>query len=192
MNICIYGASSDTIDEVYIHAVERLSEDMALRGHRLIFGAGGSGCMGASARGAARGHGEIIGIVPDFFEVDGFLYEHCTELIKTDTMRERKRMLEEYADAFIVAPGGIGTFDEFFEVLTLKQLNRHNKAIAVFNVNGYYDNIEKLLNKVVDENFAKEDTLKLVEFFDDAGKLLDYVENYKPREISVEDMKHIH
>ncbi|HIT84339.1 MAG TPA: TIGR00730 family Rossman fold protein [Candidatus Ornithomonoglobus intestinigallinarum] len=192
MNICVYGASSDSIDEVYISAVEALGEELARRGHTLIFGAGGSGCMGASARGAARGHGKIIGIVPDFFEVDGFLYEHCTELLKTDTMRERKRMLEEYADAFIVAPGGIGTFDEFFEVLTLKQLNRHSKAIAVFNANGYYDDMEKLLNKVVDENFAKRDTLELVKFFDSIDEIFDYIENYEAKEFSVEEMKHIH
>ncbi len=192
MNICVYGASSDSIDEVYISAVEALGEELARRGHTLIFGAGGSGCMGASARGAARAHGKIIGIVPDFFEVDGFLYEHCTELLKTDTMRERKRMLEEYADAFIVAPGGIGTFDEFFEVLTLKQLNRHSKAIAVFNANGYYDDMEKLLNKVVDENFAKRDTLELVRFFDSIDEIFDYIENYKAKEFSVEEMKHIH
>lgn len=191
MNLCVYGASSNTIDDIYVKTVEELGEELANRGHRLIFGAGGSGCMGASARGAARGHGEIIGIVPEFFEVDGFLYEHCTELIKTDTMRERKRMLEEYADAFIVVPGGIGTFDEFFEILTLKQLERHSKAIAVLNVNGYYDDMERLLNKVVDENFAKRDTLKLVEFFTDIDELLDYVENYHPEDISISDMKHI-
>lgn len=191
MNLCVYGASSNTIDETYIKAVENLGESLAQRGHKLIFGAGGGGCMGAAARGVARGHGDIIGIVPDFFEVDGVLYDHCTELIKTDTMRERKRMLEEYSDAFIVVPGGIGTFDEFFEILTLKQLERHNKAIVVLNVNGYYDDMEKLLNKVVDENFAKPDTLKLVEFFTNIDELLDYIEEYQPEKISISDMKNI-
>ena len=127
MNICVFGASSSTIDKTFIDRVEQLGRDIADRGHGLIYGAGASGLMGAVARGAYEKNGNIVGVVPDFFEeedmgVDGRIFSKCTELIKTDSMRERKRIMEDRADAFIIVPGGIGTFEEFFEVFTLKQL----------------------------------------------------------------------
>ena len=131
MNICVYGASSNLIADIYISACEDLGRKIAKDGHTLIFGCGAAGFMGASARGAKEAGGEIIGITPEFFNVDGMLYEDCDQVIRTETMRERKRILEEKSDAFIVAPGGIGTFDEFFEILTLKQLSRHTKAIVI-------------------------------------------------------------
>ena len=90
-----------------------------------------------------------------------------------------------------MTPGGIGTFDEFFEIITLKQLSRHTKAIAVFNVNGYYDDMERLLNKVVEENFAQKDTLELAKFFTDSESRLDYLETYQPPEIIISNMKHL-
>ena len=191
MNICVYGASSNKIDVKYIRATEELGEKMAKRGHALIFGAGASGCMGAAARGADRGHGKIIGIAPTFFDVDGVRYDHCTKMIGTDTMRERKQLLEEYSDAFVVSPGGVGTLDEFFEIITLKQLSRHKKAIAILNVDGYYDELETLMKKMVEEGFAQEDTFKLVRFFSDADEMLDYIEEYEPPEIIVANMKHL-
>ena len=191
MNLCVYGASSDEINRDYIEAVERLGESMAQRGHTLVFGAGAGGCMGAAARGTDRGHGKIIGIAPTFFDVDGVLYDHCTQLIGTDTMRERKKLLEEYSDAFIIAPGGIGTLDEFFEILTLKQLARHKKAIVLFNVNGYYDELGAFLRKLVDENFAQGETLELMEMFTDIDEMLDYIENYEQPDIVVSEMKHM-
>ncbi|MDY3031102.1 MAG: TIGR00730 family Rossman fold protein [Clostridia bacterium] len=191
MKICVYGASSDKINPMYIQKAEELGRKIAERGHDLVFGAGNSGCMGAAARGAAEGNGKIIGIAPSFFQVDGVLYEHCTEMIETDTMRERKRMLEEYSDCFAVTPGGIGTLDEFFEIITLKQLERHTKAIAILNVNGCYDDLEKLLKKIVDDGFAQEDTLKLAEFFTDVDEMLDYFENYQPPKLVISNMKHI-
>lgn len=191
MNICVYGASSNQINEIYISKVEELGEKIAMRGHTLVFGAGNSGCMGASARGAARAHGEIVGIAPTFFEVDGVLYPHCTKFIGTETMRERKQLLEDYSDAFIVAPGGIGTLDEFFEIITLKQLERHTKAIAILNINGYYDELEAILNKIVDEDFAQKDTLELAKFFNNIDELLDYLENYHAPKIIVSNMKHL-
>ncbi|MDD6483200.1 MAG: TIGR00730 family Rossman fold protein [Clostridiales bacterium] len=191
MNICVYGASSNQISPVYTDAVEQLGEKLAKRGHSLVFGAGNSGCMGASARGAQKGGGEIIGIAPTFFEVDGVLFEHCTKFIGTETMRERKKLLEEYSDAFIVTPGGIGTYDEFFEIITLKQLERHSKAIAIYNVNGYYDELESLLDKAVREDFMTGETKALVRFFTDADEMLDYIEDYIPPKIIVSNMKHI-
>lgn len=191
MKITIYGASSDQIKKIYLEEVEALGEKIAKRGHSLVFGAGDSGCMGAAARGVFKGGGEIIGVIPTFFDVDGVIYPNCTELIQTETMRDRKEILEEKADAFVVTPGGIGTYDEFFEIVTLKQLQRHNKAIAIYNVDGYYDALHQMLKKLVTDGFMKEESESLVRFFDDADEMIDYLENYKEEVLNVEDLKHL-
>ncbi|MBO5059443.1 MAG: TIGR00730 family Rossman fold protein [Clostridia bacterium] len=191
MNICVYGASSDLIDKSFIEAAEGLGRELAKRGHTLIFGGGAGGVMGASARGVASENGKIIGITPEFFNVDGMVYESCSELIRPATMRERKKMLEDMSDGFIMAPGGIGTFDEFFEILTLKQLSRHTKAIAIYNVNNYFGDLLNLMKKAIEENFVKEECLELYRVFDDAGELLDYMEGYKPVDLDILNFKNI-
>lgn len=136
MKICVYGASSPTIDPKYIEMVEKMGEEMALRGHSLVFGGGANGLMGAAARGVKKGKGYIVGVIPKFFNEENIeaVYDECDELIEPDTMRQRKQIMEDNADAFIITPGGIGTFEEFFEILTLKQLCRHNKPIVIYNV----------------------------------------------------------
>ncbi len=191
MNICIYGASSDKIKKIYIEKVEQLGRKMAERGHTLVFGAGKSGVMGACARGMYEGHGYIVGVSPNFFKVDGVLFEHCDEMIYTDTMRQRKQILEERSDAYIVAPGGIGTYDEFFEMLTLKQLARHSKAIVLYNINGYYDEMIKMMQKTADEEFMTQAGMNLFRVFDDADKMLDWIEKYKGEAVKIRDMKNI-
>ena len=119
MRICIFGSASDDIDSVYIEAGEKLGEMLGKKGHSLIFGAGNSGMMGAVARGFHRAGAEIVGVVPSFFP-DGVLFPHCTELVKTETMRERKAIMEERADAFITTVGGIGTFETEYTKLMEK------------------------------------------------------------------------
>ncbi len=180
MNICVYGASSTTTEHSFIEAGEKLGEEMAKRNHTLVFGGGANGMMGASARGMHRMGGKIIGVAPEFFHVDGVLYEHCTEFIYPEDMRARKKKMEELSDAFIVTPGGIGTFDEFFEILTLKQLSRHNKPIAILNTNGYYDCMEKFIQNVIDNHFMNEESKKLYFISESPTDVLDYVENYMP------------
>lgn len=196
MNICVFGASSSTIDKTFIDRVERLGREMADRGHSLIYGAGASGLMGAVARGVYERNGNIVGVVPDFFEeedmgVDGRIFQKCTELIKTESMRERKRIMEDRADAFIIVPGGIGTFEEFFEVFTLKQLERHNKAIAILNINGYYDAMLNMLDVAVEHKFLREACRLLYKVFTDENEMLDYIESYKAPQINVFEMKNI-
>lgn len=133
MNICIFGASGRELEESYYAEAELLGSLIARQGHTLVFGGGREGLMGAAARGAYENGGRIIGIVPKFFDEPGIIYEHCTELVFTETMRERKQLMEERSEACIVLPGGIGTFEEFFEMLTLKQLGRSDRAIVVLN-----------------------------------------------------------
>ena len=179
MNICVYGASSNAIDPKYIDSIEKLGEEMGKRGHGLVFGGGASGAMGAAARGCARGGSPmILGIAPSFFQVDGVLYEGCTEFIHTETMRERKQLLEDRSDGYIIAPGGVGTFDEFFEMLTLKQLGRHNKPMVIFNIDGYYDLMLAMLRQTAKEEFMNESTMDLYRVLEDPSEILDYIENY--------------
>ena len=142
----------------------------------VIVGGGAAGLMGAAARGAYSRGGEIIGVVPSFLNVDGILFDNCTELIFTETMRERKALMEQKSDAFIMTPGGVGTFDEFFEILTLKQLGRHSKPIAVFNINGYFDSLIAQLENAVHKQFMNPEIFELFISTDRADRLLDYLE----------------
>ncbi len=162
MNVCVYGASSTQIDTAYITATEALGETLAKAGHGLVYGAGGAGLMGAVARGMTRGGGNIVGVVPSFLKVDGILYEHCDEMVYTETMRQRKQIMDERSDAFVVTPGGIGTYEEFFEMYTLKQLGRHHKPIIIFNIGGYYDRLLEMLRYTVGEKFMQQASLELI------------------------------
>ena len=182
MKICVFGASSAHIDDKYIDEVESLCLSLARRGHSLVFGCGATGLMGAAARGVKRGGGYIHGVIPTFFEEEGVeqLYGGCDEVTYTDTMSERKRQMEDAADAFIIVPGGIGTFEEFFEVLTLKQLGRHTKAIAIYNIDGYYDNLEKFMKEVTERAFITFKCYEMYTYFSSADEILDYIESYKP------------
>lgn len=191
MKICVFGASSDLIDPSYIQAVEELGEKMSKRGHSLVFGCGATGLMGAVARGVKRGGGYIHGVVPTFFKGGSveLLYKECDKTTYTETMRERKSIMEDDADAFIVVPGGIGTFEEFFEVLTLKQLNRHEKAIVILNINGYYDDFQKFMLYSEQEKFNGDNLKKLYEVIDDADTALEYLEKYVPVSIPFRRVK---
>lgn len=185
MKICVFAASSRTIDCSYVDEAFALGAELAGRGHSIVFGGGTSGLMGAVARGAFSAGGGIIGVAPRFFDEPGILYEHCTEMLFTETMSERKKLMEDMSDAFVTLPGGIGTFEEFFEALTLKQLGRHAKAMAVLNTRGYYDAMDAMLRRAVAERFLSEDGYALYETFTDIPKLVDYIENYhgQPQEV---------
>ena len=191
MKICVYGAASSEIDESFVKAGEELGRKMAEHGHSLVFGGGRNGMMGAVARGIAEKGGKILGIQPAFFQENNaeISFIDCTEFIHTETMRERKRLLEEKSDAFIISPGGIGTFDEFFEILTLKQLGRHNKAICIFNINGYFDKMLEMMQVCVDQKFITEDCRCLYKVYKDVESMLDYIEKYDPEDIDLSRVK---
>jgi uncharacterized protein (TIGR00730 family) len=180
LKICVFGASSRDLRQEYYDAAFELGAEMARRGHELVFGGGTSGLMGAAARGMSSAGGKgIIGVAPRFFDEPGILYEGCTQMIFTETMSERKKAMEDMSEAFITLPGGIGTLEEFFEALTLKQLGRHAKAMAVLNTLGYYDSMEAMLVKAVEQKFFPEDGHALYAVFDEPRALLDYVESYE-------------
>lgn len=181
MKICIFGAASDNIDRSYIEAVEQLSSLLAQSGHSLVYGAGAHGLMGASARGFKSQGAYVHGVVPEFFrehEVEA-LFLDCDQLTYTPTMADRKSLMEEEADAFIIVPGGIGTFEEALEVLTLKQLDRHKKPIVFFNVNDYYGELFHFLQTGISQGFMNPSVQELYATFDDAFAVVDYLDSYQ-------------
>ncbi|MDO4608687.1 MAG: TIGR00730 family Rossman fold protein [Clostridia bacterium] len=191
MKLCIYGASSDKIDSSFLNAGEVLGAKIAQNGHSVVFGGGAAGLMGAVARGAYSKNGEIIGICPSFFNVDGALFEHCTDMIYTKTMRERKQLLEETADAFIITPGGIGTFDEFFEIYTLRQLGVHQKPIAIYNTNGYFDAMLDMLKCAIAKDFMPQTNMDLLFVSDNPQAIIKHIENYNPADYEAAQFKFI-
>lgn len=176
MNICIYGAASEKIDQSYKTAVETLGEAMAKRGHSLVFGGGMYGLMGAAVRGISSAGGKSIGVAPKFFRPDGVLFDNCSEFHYTEDMRQRKALMEKLADAFLVTPGGIGTFEEFFEMYTLLKLGQTNKPIAIFNINGYYNELVFMLEKAAEKGFMDKESLELFFISEDKNEILDYLE----------------
>ena len=191
MNICVFGASSKTIDSKYTNAVEDMGEFLAKRGHNLVFGAGITGSMGAAARGFKKGGGTIHGIVPEFFKesLSDFVNWNCDKLTLTETMRERKALMEDEADCFIITPGGAGTFEEFFEVLTLKQLGQHRKPIALLNIDGYFNDLIATLDYSIETNFIKPECRALYKLFEDWHSLAEYLENDDMEGLTVDDLK---
>ena len=191
MKICIFGAASALIDKKYIEKVEALAEKMARRGHSLVFGAGGSGLMGAAARGTKRGGGYIHGVIPHFFREERLesIYTACDKLTYTETMAERKTTMEDDCDAFIIVPGGIGTLEEFFEVITLKQLGRHHKAIAFYNIDGYYDSLEAFMHEMSEKKFMAEACHEMYKIFTDEDALFAYLETYVASDVSARELK---
>lgn len=178
-NICIYASSSNEIGKPYFEKARELASAIAKKGWRLIFGAGMTGLMGAAAACMLENKGHITGVIPELLNVKNVVFEHCDELIVTKTMRERKSIMEEKADAFIALPGGFGTMEELLEIITLKQLQYHKKPIVIMNIEGYYDGLHAVFAKAFEEKFAKESSRNLYFFTDSPEKAVKYIEDYK-------------
>ncbi len=177
MVICVFGAASNDIDKKYIEQTEILCEELAKRGHSLIFGGGKNGLMGAAVRGFVKGGAKTVGVAPEFFREAGVIYENCDEFVWTESMRDRKKYMEDNADAFIITPGGVGTYEEFFEVLTLKHLGQHKKPIAVFNVNGYYSKLLSVIEDNIENGFIKNNITEMYSVSDNIDCVTQYLEN---------------
>ncbi len=177
MNICVYGAASPIIDKKYIEVGEELGRLLGSRGHTLIFGGGNSGLMGAVVRGISEKEGESIGISPEFFRPDGVLFEECSKTYFTADMRSRKAMLDSLSNGFIITPGGTGTYDEFFEIFTLKRLGQMNKPIAILNTDGYYEPLLKLLYHTAELGFMdKCDIENMLFVSENIQEIVEYIE----------------
>ncbi len=185
----MYGASSPDLEQIYFDKAFELGKKMALRGHSLVFGGGDQGLMGACVRGLESEGGESVGVAPRFFDLPGILHKECKEFIFTDNMRERKQIMEERAEAFIIVPGGVGTYEEFFETFTLKQLGRINKPIGILNINGYFDLLKEMLDQSIEKGFMKETCSHIYGIFEDPEELLDYIENVHEEPMDIYRLK---
>ena len=175
MNICLYGSGSRKIDETYTDAAYELGCRMAENGHTLVFGGGDTGMMGACARGVHDNDGNSIGIAPEWIGSFEPLCERCSEFIYVDTMDERKQNFLDKSDAFIISPGGIGTLDEFFEIITLKKLKRHDKEIIIFNIDHFYDKMLEMIGEMNEKGFLykQEDLFKIANDVDEIFEFLE-------------------
>ena len=139
--------------------------------------------MGACARAAQQNGAKVIGVIPSFIAERGLAYEHADELIVTEDMRRRKAIMEERSDAFVAMPGGFGTLEEIFEIITLKQLQRHNKAVVFLNAAAYYEPLAVALEHMYKAQFAKQAYRRMYAFAPDVSAALDHIESYRPNEL---------
>lgn len=152
---CVYGGASESIADTHKKQIEELGKLIVDNGFSLVYGAGATGCMGAVARGVKENSGYVMGISPDFISEFEEIFP-CDNTVMVDTMSERKTLMEKHADIFFIAPGGIGTMDEFFQVLTLKYLKRLTAPIVVLNLNGFYDSLIVLIDDLVKQGAVIE------------------------------------
>jgi len=174
--VCVFCGSSFGKDPAFREAARAVGVGIAKMGYSLVFGGGGLGLMGDVARAALEGGSEIQGIMPAFLQALEPGVAPQEKLIGTPHMQERKRLMLQMSDAFIILPGGLGTFDEFFEVAAEAQLGVHAKPIIVVNVNGYFDALDAMLHQIVETGFAKDTILKLYYLADGAEAALEILE----------------
>lgn len=155
MHITVYAASSGQVPEKYKAAAAELGHVMARRGHTLINGAGRTGLMGATCDALLEEGGKAIGIIPQFMIDQNWQHTGMTELIVTPDMHERKEKMAAMNDACIACPGGVGTLEELFEIITWKQLGLYLKPIVILNIDGYFDPILAQLQRCIDEQFMR-------------------------------------
>jgi uncharacterized protein (TIGR00730 family) len=175
-SVTLYCSSSRSLDPHFTVAAQEAGRLLARRGITLVYGGGGLGLMGEAARACKEAGGRVEGIITrKFLDLEqGWL--GCDELVVVDTMRERKRILIERADGFLVLPGGMGTFEEFFETLVGRQIGDHAKPIAVLDDHGYYRPLKALIDHAIHERFAREAVHEVLHFDTDLAKLVDWLE----------------
>ena len=157
-SVCVYCGSSDDAKPQFKQLARDVSTALAKRGLRIVYGGGHVGLMGIVADTALRAGVEVIGIIPEHIKAQEVQHTGLTELHVVPDMHTRKRMMVERSDAFIVLPGGLGTLDETFEILTWKKLKLHNKPVVIFNSHGYWDHLLTLIDQMVAQGFEKPST----------------------------------
>ncbi|MDF1720814.1 MAG: TIGR00730 family Rossman fold protein [Minwuia sp.] len=171
-SLCVYCGSSDRARPAFLEAAERLGRLMADARVDLVYGGGRLGLMGRVADGVLAGNGSVVGIIPDHLHRVEVRHEGVTELLIVDTMHERKAEMFRRSDAFCVLPGGIGTLDEVVEILTWRQLGLHDDPIVIVNQDGFFTPFRALLDHIVAENFAGQQTLDFLTWVDTVDDVL--------------------
>lgn len=160
-NVCVYCGSSSKVDDAYKEAATELGALIAKENWGVVYGGGRVGLMGLVADSALSAGGDVVGIIPAHIEEREVQHEELTELHVVDTMHVRKQMMVDRSQAFVILPGGLGTLDELFELMTWKQLGLHDKPIIIVNMNGYWTDMLKAVKNIANQGFMREDDLNL-------------------------------
>lgn len=176
--VTVFCGSSFGTDEIYRSQATLLGQTLAKRNIELVYGGANVGLMSAVADGVLNYGGKAIGILPRFLKSKEIAHKQLTELIIVETMHERKTKMNELCDGVIALPGGFGTLEEFFEMLTWAQLGLHKKPIAILNIDSFYDSLSFLLQTMVDKGFLKEINQQMLLVSDNIDELLEKMENY--------------
>jgi uncharacterized protein (TIGR00730 family) len=178
-SICVYCGSSAGADERYAGAAATLGEALVDQGITLVFGGGNIGLMGIIADTVIDNGGKAIGVIPRFLLEKDLSHSSLTELVVVETMHERKKQMFDRADGFIAMPGGFGTIEEIFEMITWGQLQLHGKPCAFYNVNGYYDEISRFILKSISEGFISGIFRDLILFSDNPRRIIEFFRGYQ-------------
>ncbi|GAA3748212.1 MULTISPECIES: TIGR00730 family Rossman fold protein [Flavobacterium] len=176
--ITVFCASSFGTEKIYEEQATNLGKTLAKQNIELVYGGANVGLMGAVADGALSAGGKVIGVLPNFLRSKEIAHLGLTELILVESMHERKTKMNDLCDGVIALPGGFGTLEELFEMLTWAQLGLHKKPIAILNVNGYYDSLITLLQTMTEKGLLKEVNQKMLLVSDSIDDLLDQMKNY--------------
>jgi uncharacterized protein (TIGR00730 family) len=174
--ICVFCGSSVGADPKYVAEAKSLGLRIAGGGWGLVYGGTSIGLMGATADAALSGGAEVIGVLPQTLQDREIAHRGLTKLHMVGSMHERKALMASLSDAFIALPGGYGTLDEFFEIVTWAQLSIHSKPCLVINTDGYFDFLLRFLDHAVREEFVKPANLKLVQVASDSAEALQWIE----------------
>ncbi len=178
--IAVFCGSSFGTDIAFEKNAFLLGETLATKNIELLYGGAKVGLMGAVANGALSKNGKVIGILPEFLAKKELAHPNISELILTKTMQERKTKLHERSDAVITLPGGFGTLEELFEILTWGSLSLHTKPVGLLNVNGYYNDLIEMIAKMVEKDFLKKEYQQMLLVSNSINDLLDKMKNYTP------------
>ena len=170
--LCVFCGSSAGLDPVHRQAATDFGRMLAADGIELVFGGGSVGLMGAIADAVLQAGGRVIGVIPRFLATRELLHEGVTDVRLTDTMHERKALMSEQSDAFVALPGGLGTFEELFEVLTWAQLGLHGKPIGLLNSAGYFDPLVAMIDRAITDGFCREEHRRLFVVDDQPARLM--------------------
>ena len=162
-SLCVYCGSRPGVEPAYAAAAQLVGRWIAQHKGQLVYGGGHNGLMGLMADACLEAGGRVIGVIPQALVDKEFAHTGCTQLHVVANMHERKRIMAEHADAFLALPGGIGTFEEFFEVWTWRQLGYHDKPVGLLNLNGYYDSLLVFLESSVKQGFMSRWQMQLIE-----------------------------
>ena len=175
-SICVYCGSSNDGPKAHREVAVELGKMMVARDPRLIYGGGGVGVMGAIADAVMDAGGDVTGIIPDFLMHQEAGHSKITNLEVVKTMHERKARMAELSDGFLILPGGMGTLEEFFEIVTWRKLNLHNKPIAILNTEGFWDGLRNLIDDMAAANYARPADVALTTYVGTPGEALDALE----------------